>query len=91
MTISKYSRVSAVAVAFVAFVLGCVAESLVGVRFASPVRAGTQPSRWEYECFDSHNPIEKANVVGASGWELVLAMRGGGPDGDRWCFKRALP
>jgi hypothetical protein len=72
------------AVAFVAFVLGCVTKAIV----VPPARAGTNPTRWEYRCVKAFNPEEDANKLGAEGWELGSAV---GVAPALWCFKRPLP
>jgi hypothetical protein len=78
------NTIATISLALVAFVFGCVTEALV----VPPVRAGTNPTRWEYKCFDALNPEENANKLGAQGWELAAAE--GGASGT-WCFKRPLP
>jgi hypothetical protein len=75
-----------VSLALVAFVFGCVTEALV----VPPVRAGTNPTRWEYKCIHkSADEIETAaNKLGTEGWEIAAV---GGTETRSWCFKRALP
>jgi hypothetical protein len=51
-----------ISLALVAFVFGCVTEALV----VSPVRAGTNPTRWEYKCLVNEFEAEmQANQLGA--------------------------
>jgi hypothetical protein len=83
--ITKHTIIT-VSLALVAFVFGCATEALV----VPPVRAGTNPTRWEYKCLDTWDPERdgNANKLGAQGWELAAV---GDRNGQRWCFKRALP
>jgi hypothetical protein len=82
---SKPARLTVIlAIASIAFVLGCVTEALV----IPPVRAGTNPTRWEYTCqpgYSLRGAVEMSNRVGAQGWELVTQA------GEMMCFKRPLP
>ena len=82
------------------FVAGCIAALMQLV--VPPVRAGTNPTRWEYQCISEvEKPWKgegatKLNAMGAQGWELVLQhhpVPGAVGIGyyDVWCFKRALP
>ncbi len=87
------------AVAMFAFGLGCVAASFV----VQPVRAGTNPTRWEYCCLDSYSGkgsldreislVDSMNALGAEGWELAagagLASSLAGAN-FAFCFKRPL-
>jgi hypothetical protein len=84
---------SKTAVAIVALLVGCAASQVGAPLVVPSVRAGTNPPRWEYLCFnDEWLPSELTrylNSMGAQGWELV-----GGTDtgrAPRWCMKRALP
>jgi hypothetical protein len=64
--------------------IGCAAAPFV----VPPARAGTNPQKWEYMCFqENERPVvaEKANKAGAEGWEMALN------EGAFWCFKRPLP
>jgi hypothetical protein len=89
-----------VSLALIAFVFGCVTEAVVvhpvqAGPEAPPVRAGTNPTRWEYRCVgEGHDDVEAAsNKLGAQGWELVAVASQpafGGTD-HRWCYKRPLP
>lgn len=83
------------------FVIGCAAGGVVSQLAVPPVRAGTNPTRWEYSCTYAKEKIDETlNASGAQGWELVsafphhlehqmnsdLTARDYG-----FCFKRALP
>lgn len=81
MTTPRYTRLAIAAIASIAFAIGCVTEALI----VPPVRAGTNPTRWEYKCLVAMDPEEDGNKLGMQGWELA-AVTGG-----RWCFKRPLP
>jgi hypothetical protein len=66
--------------------IGCAAAPFV----VPPVRAGTNPQKWEYMCTQDDTPdgvADKANKAGAQGWELVLS---GGRSSLIFCFKRPL-
>ena len=70
----------------VAFIVGCLARPLI----VPPVRAGTNPQKWEYKCFTENDPEDaekKANLVGRHGWEMAATMS----YRTVWCFKRRLP
>ena len=83
------------------FVIGCATGGAMSQLAVPPVRAGTNPTRWEYTCTYANEKInETMNASGAQGWELVSVF----PqhydhemDGDLksnaygFCFKRALP
>ncbi len=75
----------------VAFIVGCLVRPLV----VPPVRAGTNPAKWEYKCFDEDETVKieaKANRLGRAGFELVTAHGRGTVDAyDSWCFKRRMP
>jgi hypothetical protein len=73
-----------IAIASIAFALGCVTEALI----VPPVRAGTNPARWEYTCLTGSSvegAIHDSNRLGAQGWELATHS------GNLLCFKRVLP
>ena len=68
--------------------IGCAAAPFV----VPPARAGTNPQKWEYMCFqdhDSESVAQSANKAGAEGWEMAVSSGAGGRF--LWCFKRALP
>ncbi len=79
----------------VVFIVGCVAGA-AGRPIVVPEASARQPvrdqrsaqnPRWEYRCVRDA-PVsliqDRANRVGADGWELVTGSAAG------WCFKRAL-
>lgn len=80
------------------FVIGC-ATGGVAAQFVVPsVRAGTTPTRWEYQCavINSEETVVPMtlNRLGAEGWELVsIAPQGGSAYVRAYtvCAKRALP
>jgi hypothetical protein len=70
----------------VAFIVGCLVRPLV----IPPVKARTNPPKWEYFCVDTSTFVDKKelasfNKAGAAGRDPI-----GGSDGN-WCFKRRLP
>ena len=88
----------------ITFLLGCVTTQIAMQSernfIVPPVKAGTNPQRWEYKCFHEHQSnaatIEvKSNRLGLKGWDMVsIGGAGGGMlDGHHVsiCFKRALP
>ena len=86
------------AVVGVVFVIGCAVGGAASHFVVPPVRAGTNPTRWEYACLQkpSTNPsniLTQSNQLGTQGWEMVTAAAAG--EGFHaewvWCFKRALP
>jgi|ERR1043166_965097 hypothetical protein len=91
----------------VIFLIGCATGSVASQLVIPPIRAGTQPQRWEYLCVQVAPEATKLtpalNNAGAAGWELVSTvaahMDGEGltgltglrSDSYVFCFKRALP
>lgn len=83
------------------FVVGCATGGVAAQLVVPPVRAGTSPTRWEYQCVDADFHVEDVtstlNKLGAQGWELVgMGARGGFYSGTGgvsgfMCAKRALP
>ncbi|HEY5944010.1 MAG TPA: hypothetical protein VIV40_00890 [Kofleriaceae bacterium] len=87
------------------FIIGCATGGVASQLAVPPVRAGTNPTRWEYSCVASQTGKinEGLNQMGAQGWELVSGfvtrfegVSGGGlnnqgADSYAFCFKRALP
>lgn len=73
-----------------AFMLGCAASAFV----VPPVRAGTNPQRWEYSCLQagvlfgsiSDSNMQKFQEMGRQGWELATVDG----NGSYYCFKRPL-
>ena len=73
----------------VVFLLGACAVMVAQEVIVPPVRAGTEPQKWEYTC-----PVipqvwtdasqAKMNEYGSQGWELVLNVK------DTHCLKRPL-
>jgi hypothetical protein len=51
--VTTKNTIVTVSLVLVAFVFGCVTESLV----VPPVRAGTNPTRWKYKCIEETNEI----------------------------------
>jgi hypothetical protein len=77
----------------VVFLIGCAVGGATSQYVAPPARAGTNLPQWEYTCLfpGLGNPTEKANELGAQGWELA-AGAGAGAGYDKqffWCFKRS--
>jgi hypothetical protein len=82
------------------FVIGCATGGVAAQLVVPPVRAGTSPTRWEYQCVDSERDAltSTLNRFGAEGWELASfapARTGGSISHDisafMLCTKRALP
>jgi hypothetical protein len=80
----------------VVFLIGCAVGGAASSRFvAPPARAGTNPTGWEHYCFYGDKGVtEKANELGAQGWEMVAGAGAGAGAGITaemefiWCFKR---
>jgi hypothetical protein len=85
----------------VIFLVGCATGSLAGRLVVPTVRAGTSPTRWEYQCVtvpESEDETTSLDKLGAQGWELTSfapAKWGGNYDisvhAYTFCAKRALP
>lgn len=85
------------------FVIGCATGGVAAQFVVPPVRAGTSPTRWEYQCVTAESKDDgttsAANKLGAQGWELVSTAPAGwsGTEygqrtyGYLLCAKRALP
>ena len=84
------------------FVVGCATGGVAAQLVVPPVRAGTSPTRWEYQCARVEGEAEvmtsSLNRFGAEGWELVSfvpARAGGSISHDMSaymaCARRALP
>jgi hypothetical protein len=79
----------------VTFVIGCVVGG-ASSRLAAQPRPAPAYTRWEYNCFNTpFQTTDKANELGAQGWEMVAgAGAGGGASSVShfetfiWCFKR---
>ena len=79
----------------VVFLIGCAVGGVSSRLVVPPVRAGTNPTRWEYHCLSGHSNdlVQSSNQMGAQGWEMA-AGAGAGEGWDKefvLCFKRALP
>ena len=88
-----YQKLSIALGFVVAFLAGCVLHQSFAV---PPARAGSNPARWEYACFEAIEHLTTtANRFGAEGWEMVAAAgvaTGSGLLSEEkmiWCFKRA--
>lgn len=89
----------------IVFVVGCATGGVAAQLVVPPVRAGTSPTRWEYQCLslgtEGRGVTSTLNKVGAEGWELATftvaheasEMIGGSLGADEYvaCVKRALP
>lgn len=85
------------------FIVGCATGGVAAQLVVPPVRAGTSPTRWEYQCTTAATDNEATvllNRLGAEGWELVTmapahADNNAGlrykVDSYTACAKRALP
>jgi hypothetical protein len=87
----------------IVFIVGCATGGVAAQLVVPPVRAGTAPTRWEYQCVevegaDGTGVTPTLNKLGAEGWELVsmapqerIGMGYGGTQSYMLCAKRALP
>lgn len=82
----------------IVFIVGCATGGVAAQLVVPPVRAGTSPTRWEYQCTiaDSNDGevVPALNQLGAEGWELVNTAphaTGGYVRSYMLCAKRALP
>ena len=87
----------------IVFIVGCVTGGVAAQLVVPPVRAGTSPTRWEYQCVTVGGKratvTPTLNQLGAEGWELASLTPAGatsavfGYDVDSYtlCAKRALP
>ena len=86
----------------IVFVIGCVTGGVAAQLVVPTVRAGTSPTRWEYQCATADRDAEDVtgtlNKLGAEGWELVslaprvsMAAGHGGVSSYMLCARRALP
>ena len=82
----------------IVFVIGCATGGIAAQLVVPPVRAGTSPTRWEYQCARVDTEVARVtanlNRLGTEGWELVsIAPATGslGTYGYVLCAKRALP
>lgn len=79
------------------FVIGCAMGGAAHL-VVPPARAGTAPTRWEYQCMETAGAgmTSTLNRFGAEGWELASIAPAGIPGGYyvntyTLCTKRALP
>jgi hypothetical protein len=77
------------------FLIGCAVGGAASQLVVPPVRAGTNPTRWEYFVLqDPEKILSQSNQLGAKGWEMV-GMTGIRHATDQtewvWFFKRPLP
>ena len=84
----------------IVFVVGCATGGVAAQLVVPPVRAGTSPTRWEYQCALVGSPAADLtaglNKLGAEGWELASlapeTIHGGfHVEAYTLCAKRALP
>ncbi len=86
----------------IVFIVGCATGGVAAQLVVPPVRAGTTPTRWEYQCATvgtEGGMTSGLNRLGAEGWELVSmapASTASAPGASRveaytLCAKRALP
>ena len=73
--------------------IGCIAATVAQNFVVPPVRAGTNPTKWEATCIEVkgmsvaaavRDVTAKATQLGSEGWELAIAT------GNAICFKRPL-
>lgn len=84
----------------VAFLVGCLTATVATQLVVPPIKAGTNPQKWEYTCISNKqkgNIIQNSNELGNQGWEMVAAS-GSLENGSGlakayllYCFKRPLP
>jgi len=80
----------------IVFVVGCATGGVAAQLVVPPVRAGTAPTRWEYQCAlvegsESTGVTPTLNKLGAQGWELVSMTPTQYRQEMMVCGKRALP
>jgi hypothetical protein len=59
-----------------------------------PVRAGSNPTRWEYYCIEGTDKLNaRSDELGAQGWEMTAAAAVPVHIDTYfvWCFKRPRP
>ena len=83
----------------VIFIIGCATGGVASKLVVSPVRAGTNPTRWEYLCAETTSDLTtQMSKFGQEGWELAsmfpVHQTGsfGSLDADHfgYCLKRPL-
>jgi hypothetical protein len=88
----------------IVFIVGCATGGVAAQLVVPPIRAGTTPMRWEYQCLRvgiEGGITSTLSQLGAAGWELASVapaheaheVLGGGFEIDVYtlCAKRALP
>jgi hypothetical protein len=77
----------------IVFIVGCATGGVAAQLVVPPVRAGTSPTRWEYQCpvVDKDAVASTVNRLGAEGWELVSIAPTQWRSEIMSCAKRALP
>jgi len=88
----------------VVFIIGCATGGVAAQLVVPPARAGTTPTRWEYQCLSigakGGRMTSTLNQLGAEGWELVSMTSAHAEhewtnaydvDAYTLCAKRALP
>ena len=81
----------------VAFLVGCITATVATQLVVPPIKAGTNPKKWEYTCFKEPftdaKATSQANKHGSEGWELVSVTPVSGSISALmgWCYKRPLP
>ncbi len=90
-------KMSIGSVIIIVFLLGCASSSIVSQLLVPPVKANSNPTRWEYTCAiipdwyskneeKKQTAMAKINEFGSQGWEMTET-----PDIHSFCFKRPLP
>ena len=77
----------------VAFLVGCLTATVASNFVVPPIKAGTNPQKWEYTCFRKYADLldetkSLSDKLGSQGWEM--SSTAGGPFGVVYCFKRPL-
>jgi hypothetical protein len=89
----------------IVFIVGCATGGVAAQLVVPPVRAGTSPTRWEYQCMtvgtEGGRVTSTLNQLGAQGWELASTSPAHanrepitndyGVDAYTVCARRALP
>ena len=80
----------------IVFIAGCATGGVAAQLVVPPVRAGTAPTRLEYQCVSvwEHEATPTLNKLGAEGWDLASMAPAGATVGIykyTLCVKRALP